>query len=40
ELLIEDPKLQKELSEKSLEQAKKFSWEKMAQEVIQVFEKI
>ena len=35
-LLVTDVKMRARLSKKGLEQAKKFSWEKMAKEVIQV----
>lgn len=39
-LLITDTKLCARLSKKGLEQAKKFSWEKMAKEVIKVLENV
>lgn len=38
--LLKDQKLQKDLSEKSLQQAKKFSWEKTARETLEVYEKV
>jgi glycosyltransferase involved in cell wall biosynthesis len=37
-LLVTDKKLHNKLSKKALEQAKKFSWQKMAKEVIKVLE--
>ncbi len=39
-LLVTDKKLHDKLSKKALEQAKKFSWEKMAKEVIKVLESV
>jgi glycosyltransferase involved in cell wall biosynthesis len=38
--VLDDQKLQKELSEKSLENAKRFSWKKTAQETLAVYEGI
>lgn len=40
EQVIENKRLQRELSDKGLNQAKKFSWEKTARETIGVYEKI
>lgn len=37
-LLVSDKKIHDKLSKKALEQSKKFSWEKMAREVIEVLE--
>ncbi|MFH1781277.1 MAG: glycosyltransferase family 1 protein [Patescibacteria group bacterium] len=39
-MILEDENLRKEMSEKSLEQAKKFSWAKAAQETLKVFEDV
>lgn len=39
-LLVTDKKLHDKLSKKALEQAKKFSWQKMAKEVIKVLESV
>ncbi len=38
--LMTDPKLQSKMSHESLKQAKKFSWEKMAGQVLKVFEMV
>lgn len=40
EQIIEDKRLQRELSEKGLIQAKKFSWEETARKTMQVYKKI
>jgi glycosyltransferase involved in cell wall biosynthesis len=37
--VLKDDKLKRELSERGVEQAKKFSWEKTAQDFLEVFDK-
>lgn len=39
-MIMEEENLQKEMSEKSLERAKKFSWTKTAEETLKVFENV
>lgn len=39
-LMVTDKKLQQKLSKRTLAQAKKFSWEKMAKEVVKVLEEV
>jgi glycosyltransferase involved in cell wall biosynthesis len=37
--VLKDDKLKRELSERGVEQAKKFSWEKTAQDFLEVFDR-